>query len=88
MGINAPSTAMGNVRMGTRAERKWNRKAMLTKLTMMASAMRSRFNVCIDSLISQERSYPVTISTPAGSEGAISLNFAFTPSITLRALRP
>jgi hypothetical protein len=45
MGMNAASTAMGSVRMGTSAERKWKRKAMLTKLTMMASRMRSRLSV-------------------------------------------
>ena len=56
MGMNAASTAMGRVRMGTSAERKWNRKTMLTKLTMMASTIRSRFSVWIDWLISQERS--------------------------------
>ena len=35
MGMNAARTAMGSVRMGTSAERKWKRKTMLTKLTMM-----------------------------------------------------
>ena len=51
MGMNAASTAIGSVMIGTNAERRWNRKAMLTKLTMMASSIRSRFRVLIDSSI-------------------------------------
>ncbi len=45
MGMNAARTAMGSVRIGTSAERKWKRKMMLTKLTMSASAKRSRLRV-------------------------------------------
>ena len=56
MGMNAAKTAMGRVRMGIRAERKWNKKAMVTKLTMIASSMRSRCSVLMDACINPERS--------------------------------
>ena len=62
---------------------------MLTKLTMIASASRSPLQR-LDGLVDQprSRSYPVTISTPGGSEGAISRIFAFTPFMTLGAFIP
>jgi len=69
MGMKAARTAMGSVMMGTRADRKWKRKKMQTKLTIIASMIRSRVSVCMDWLISQERSQAVTISTPGGREG-------------------
>ena len=49
MGINEATTAIGRVMMGISAERKWNRNTMITRLTMIASSIKSRCNVLIDS---------------------------------------
>ena len=46
--MNDARTAMGRVRIGISAERKWKRKMMMTKLTMMASSIRSRCSVSMD----------------------------------------
>ena len=43
-------TAIGRVRMAISAERKWNRKTMMTRLTMMASSSRSRCKRLMESL--------------------------------------
>jgi len=46
--MNEAMTAIGSVRIGMNAERKWNRKTTITTLTMMASSIRSRFRVLMD----------------------------------------
>src|SRR5450759_2946333 len=47
MGMKDARTAMGRVRIGMSAERKWNKKTIVTKLTMMASSRRSRCSVSV-----------------------------------------
>ena len=88
IGMNAASKATGNVKIGMSAERKWNRKMIVTKLTITHSASKSRCSVRMDSLIRPDRSYPAWISTPEGRLGAISATLALIPLITFRAFSP
>ena len=46
--MNDASTAIGSARIGISAERKWNRKMMMTIETAIASSMSVRRNVVID----------------------------------------
>jgi hypothetical protein len=45
MGMNERTTAIGSVRMGTRALRKWKRKKRITRLTITISSMSERWSV-------------------------------------------
>ena len=54
--MNAAATATGSARIGTSADRMWNRKTMMTSETTIASSISVRRSVAIDSLISRERS--------------------------------
>ena len=56
MGMKEITSAMGKVRIGISAERKWNRNTIMTRETMIASSIRLCFKVLIDSLISPPRS--------------------------------
>ncbi len=58
MGMNDTTTAIGKARIAMSADRKWNRKTMITRLTMTASSRRSRCRVLMDASIRSERSYP------------------------------
>ena len=72
--------ATGSVRMTTRALGRWKRKTRQTTLTAMASFTISSFRVAMERLMRSDRSYVVTIFTPGGSEGSISvLIFCFDP---------
>src|SRR4030065_1404039 len=77
-GINASRTAIGMVTIGMMAEGKCQRKRRITMLTMIISSISWLLRVSIDRLISSERSYVVTTSTPAGREGWISSGFSLT----------
>jgi hypothetical protein len=54
--MNEAMSAIGILTIGISAERKWNRNRMITTLTMIASAIRSRLRVSMDALIRPERS--------------------------------
>ena len=54
--MNDASTATGSARIGISADRKWNRKMMMTIDTTIDSSMSVCRSVLIDSPISQDRS--------------------------------
>ena len=56
IGMKASRTAIGRVRIGISALRKWNRKSTMTALTMSISCKSSRQSVCTARWISSERS--------------------------------
>src|SRR5262249_44420116 len=56
MGMNARATAMGRVRMGRRALRRWRRNRMITAATVIASSRSADLSVRIDRSMIPERS--------------------------------
>src|SRR2546422_2594908 len=56
IGIKASTTAIGSVRIGISALRKWNKKKTMTRLTISISCSSSCQSVCTARWISSERS--------------------------------
>jgi hypothetical protein len=54
--MNDAATAIGSAMIDTKADRRWNRKMMMTIDTTIASSMSVRRSVASDSLISSDRS--------------------------------
>ncbi len=86
--MNADSTAIGVTITTIRPDRMWNRNTKHTSATTMNSSSNLRFRLSSARPISAERSYVVTISTPAGRLPFSSSSFAVTRSMVARALSP
>ena len=88
MAMKAISTPTGSMMIATSALLTCSRNTRQTSATMMLSSISVVFSVWIARWISSERSYTVSIVTPAGRPGAISASFSLTPWITSSAFWP
>ncbi len=88
IGRNEMITAIEIVTIGTSALVRCNRKTMMIRLTTASSSIRVSFRVSIERSINSPRSYAVTILTPGGRFGSISLSLARTRSMTCSAFSP
>ena len=86
--MNARTTEIGIVTIGTIALGTCHRKTRITIETTTISSISFDRSVSTERLIRSDRSYVVTIFRPAGSDGSISFNRAFTRSMTSRAFSP
>ena len=88
MAMKAISTPTGSMMIATSALRTCSRNTRHTAATIRLSSISVVFSVWMARWISSERSYTVSMVTPAGRPGAISVSFSLTPAITSSAFWP